>query len=104
MDNSSDLLAISNYLNVALESHPSTVNILPTDSSNVLEKLNDGLLLCYLINTLSKKGTIIDEGTLRIQRPTLFHKLDHCNKALEGAKKIGLQIVNIQAQGIVDMK
>ena len=101
MNNDSDLTAISDYLNIALASHPSASNILPTQTSNVLEKLSDGLLLCYLVNTLSKKGNVIEESTLKVNRPTMFHKLDHTNKALDSAKKIGLEIVNIRADHVV---
>ena len=104
MNNDSELQRISDYLNVALASHQGAASILPTDSSNVLEKLSDGLLLCFLVNTLSKKGPVIDEASLKTQRPTIFHKLDHSNKAIEGAKNIGLEIVNVRAESIVEMK
>ena len=90
MNNDSDLTAISDYLNIALANHSGASSILPTETSNVLEKLSDGLLLCFLVNTLSKKGEVIEEKTLKVNRPTMFHKLDHANKAIESARKIGL--------------
>lgn len=34
----------------------------------------------------------------------IFHKLDHNNRAIDGARKIGLEIVNIRAEGIVEKK
>ena len=30
-----------------------------------------------------------------------FHKLDHANKGLEAAKKVGLEIINVRAESIV---
>ena len=60
MNNDSELTAISDYFNVALADHSGASNILPTQASNILEKLSDGLLLCYLMNSLSKKGNVIE--------------------------------------------
>ena len=54
MDNNSELQTISEYLNGILAAHPAASALLPVEPSNVLDKLHDGLLLCYLMNTLSK--------------------------------------------------
>lgn len=41
---------------------------------------------------------------LKVTRLDYFNKLEHANKAIDSAKKIGLEIVNIRAEHIVDMK
>lgn len=104
MNNESEIAAIADYLNTTLSGHPAASTLLPLTTSNLLEKVHDGILFCYLINTLSKQGPVINEATLKLQKPTLFHKLDHNNKALDGAGKIHLEIVNIRAENIVEMK
>lgn len=53
---------------------------------------------------MSTDKPVINESLLKKSKPTLFHKLDQVNKALEGAKAIGLNLVNARAQSIVEMK
>lgn len=53
---------------------------------------------------MSSSGEVVKESSLRKSKATLFHKLDQVNKALEGAKKVGLNLVNARAESIVEQK
>lgn len=56
------------------------------------------------MNCVSTIGPVIKESELKRTKATLFHKMDQVNQALEAAKKVGLNIVNVRAEFIVEKK
>ncbi len=80
---------------------------LPVTSDNILEQFSDGALFCALINVLATKQLgqeLIPMNSIKLEKATIFHKMDNINKALEGAKTLGLTIVNVRAEAIVEEK
>lgn len=76
---------------------------LDVESDDLFRKCSDGLLLCKLINLASMDT--IDERALNTKGTiNVYQKSENINLALNAAKSIGCQIVNIGAQDIMDGK
>lgn len=96
--------AFSEHINFCL-GHDAVLNgrILPLvpDSMDLFTKCNDGLLLCKLINLAAHDA--IDERAMNVKKDlNVYQKTENQNLALNAAKAIGCQVVNIGAQDIID--
>lgn len=96
--------AFSEHINFCL-GHDSLLagRILPLvpESMDLFTKCNDGLILCKLINLASHDA--IDERAMNTKdNLNVYQKTENQNLALNAAKSIGCQVVNIGAQDIID--
>lgn len=95
--------AFSEHINFCLSSDPALSKILPlnVDSMDLFEKSNDGLILCKLINLASSDS--IDERAMNIkENMNVYQKTENQNLALNAARAIGCQVVNIGAQDLIE--
>lgn len=96
--------AFSEHINICLGEDPLIGRrLLPLnpDSMDLFEKCNDGLLMCKLINLAVSDA--IDERALNVN-PTMnvYQKTENQNLALNAAKAIGCQVINIGAQDLIE--
>jgi hypothetical protein len=96
--------AFSEHINFCL-AHDNTLKgrLLPLtpDSMDLFTKCNDGLMLCKLINLACHDA--IDERAMNTKKDlNIYQKTENQNLALNAAKSIGCQVVNIGAQDIID--
>lgn len=96
-------MAFSEHINLCMRDSNLVRRHLPldVDSNDLFTKTGDGLILSKLIN-LTAMDTI-DERALN-SKPTLniYQRTENLNLALNAAKSIGCQIVNIGAQDILE--
>ena len=95
--------AFSQHINYCLGNDPHLAHLLPlnTESTELFLKAEDGLILCKLIN-LAAKDTI-DERCLNVKSSlNVYQKTENINLALNAAKSIGCQVVNIGAADIME--
>lgn len=91
------------HINQCLGHDPVVARHLPLDVTalDLFERAHDGLILCRLIN-LANPDTI-DERALNIRDSlNVYQKTENINLALNAAKSIGCQVVNIGAQDIIE--
>jgi len=96
-------MAFSEHINLCMRDSSLVRRHLPldVDSNDLFVKTSDGLILCKLIN-LTAMDTI-DERALNT-KPNLnvYQRTENLNLALNAAKSIGCQIVNIGSQDILE--
>lgn len=95
--------AFSQHINDCLGSDPHLAHLLPlnTESADLFLKANDGLLLCKLVNVAVRDT--IDERCLNVKTSlNVYQKTENINLALNAAKSIGCQVVNIGAADIME--
>lgn len=63
--------------------------------------MNDGLILCGLIN-LACPDTIDERAINKKEDMNVYQKTENVNLALNAAKSIGCQVVNIGANDIIE--
>jgi plastin-1 len=68
---------------------------------DLFERAHDGLILCRLIN-LAVPDTIDDRALNVKEGMNVYHKTENINLALNAAKSIGCQVINIGAQDIIE--
>lgn len=61
------------------------------DASPLAEKLNDGLVLCKLVNAI--KPGIVKAGPAKMP----FHKMENINRFIEAAQKLGVKELDVFA-------
>jgi len=93
-------VAFSNWINRNLSDDPDLKRHLPvdTDSGDLYKKVQDGLILCKLIN-LAQPDTI-DERAINKKSLNTYTKLENLTLSLMSAQAIGCNIVNIDADDI----
>lgn len=82
------------HINKCLMGDPHASRHLPLDAegNDLFMKMEDGLILCKLIN-LAQSGSI-DERSLNVQEGmTMYHKIENVTLALNSAKAIGCRAV-----------
>ncbi len=95
--------AFSEHINFCLRSDPALATHLPLncESMDLFEKTQDGLILCKLINLASHDS--IDERAMNIkENMNVYQKTENQNLALNAARAIGCQVVNIGAQDLIE--
>ncbi|PAV65658.1 hypothetical protein WR25_12749 [Diploscapter pachys] len=87
--------AFSNWINSNLSGDPDLKRLLPVtlDNGDLYEKVQDGLILCKLIN-LAVPGTI-DERAINKKSLNTYTKLENLTLALMSSQAIGCNIINI---------
>lgn len=88
-------VAFSNWINSNLLADPDLKRLLPvqTDGGDLYRKVQDGLILCKLIN-LAVPETI-DERAINKKNLNTYTKLENLTLALMSSQAIGCNIVNI---------
>ncbi len=95
--------AFSEHINFCLGNDPALSRHLPlnAESMDLFEKSNDGLILCKLINLASSDS--IDERSMNMkENMNVYQKTENQNLALNAARAIGCQVVNIGAQDLIE--
>jgi plastin-1 len=95
-------IAFSEHINQCLAGDALLARHLPLDvnSDDLFTKSSDGLLFCKLINLASRDA--IDERALNIRdNMNVYQKTENLNLALNAAKSIGCQVINIGAQDLI---
>lgn len=98
-------MAFTHHINDCLEKDPVCVRHMPLseESMHLFERLNDGLILCSLIN-MAVPDTVDFRALNKKEKLNVYEKTENVNLALNAAKAIGCQVVNIGAQDIIDGK
>lgn len=98
-------IAFSLHINHSLAADPVVRRHLPLDidSTDLFERSHDGLILCKLIN-LANPDTIDERAINSKETLNVYQKTENINLALNAAKSIGCQVVNIGAQDIIEGK
>lgn len=96
-------MAFSSHINQCLGPDPVLARHLPLNvtSNDIFEKTNDGLILCKLIN-LAVPDTIDERALNKKENLNIYHKTENLNLALNAAKGIGCQVVNIGSQDLIE--
>ncbi len=92
------------HINQCLEVDHDVAHLLPLDisyeSMDLFTRCNDGLILCKLINCAQFDA--IDVRALnRKPNMNLYEKTENLNLAINAAKSIGCQVINIGAQDML---
>eukprot|EP01035_Chromulina_nebulosa_P042059 gene42059-56949_t len=99
----SEKQAFSEHINMCLSHDLLVKELLPLDvnSMDLFEKSSNGLILCKLINVAVVDS--IDERALNVKPDmNVYQKSENQNLALNAAKAIGCQVVNIGSQDLID--
>ncbi len=91
------------HINQCLDQDPDLAHLLPLDveSMDLFEKCHDGLILCKLINCAQFDA--IDVRALnRKPNMNVYEKTENLNLAINAAKAIGCQVVNIGSRDIIE--
>lgn len=88
--------AFSEHINICLGNDPDLKVLLPLnpESTDLFEKTKDGRILCKLIN-LANHDAIDERAINKKENMNVYHKTENQNLALNAAKSIGCQIINI---------
>eukprot|EP01035_Chromulina_nebulosa_P021439 gene21439-27770_t len=98
-------MAFSYHINQCLGYDQTLARHLPLniESNDLFTKTGDGLILCKLIN--AAVGDTIDERAInKKDGMNIYHKTENLNLALNAARSIGCQVINIGAQDFIDAK
>jgi plastin-1 len=93
--------AYIHYINKVLAGNPITARHLPLglNPNELFDEFSDGLILCALIN-YANPGTIDARAINKKDKISVFQTTENLNLALNAAKSIGCQVVNIGAADI----
>lgn len=88
--------AFSEHINICLGNDPDLKFLLPLDpnSMDLFEKTTNGMILCKLIN-LANHDAIDDRAINKKENMNVYQKTENQNLALNAAKSIGCQVINI---------
>ncbi|ULT97762.1 hypothetical protein L3Y34_005533 [Caenorhabditis briggsae] len=86
-------VAFSNWINSNLSDDSDLKRLLPVGSGELYTKIQDGLVICKLIN-LAVPGTI-DERAINKRNLNTYTKLENLTLALMSSQAIGCNIINI---------
>ncbi|KAJ5068560.1 hypothetical protein M0811_02502 [Anaeramoeba ignava] len=92
------------FINMALKNDKHVGSRLPInpDDMSIFEALKDGLILCKMINDAVPKT--IDERVLNTGKLNKFQMIENQNLAINSAKAIGCNVVNIGQDDIMEAK
>ncbi|CAL2038223.1 unnamed protein product [Caenorhabditis brenneri] len=94
-------VAFTDFINKHLKEDEDLMHLLPVQHpSELYAKLQDGLILCKLIN-LTVPGTI-DERAINTGEMHMFKRIENLTLALKSAQSIGVNIVNIDSKDLFD--
>ena len=92
-------------INSSLADDPLCKKYLPIDpdSNEVFDRIKDGVLLCKLINK-AQEGTIDERVINTKDNMNIFQQVENLNLAISAAKSIGLNVIGINYDSIMDGK
>ena len=92
-------------INSSLAEDPVCKKYLPIDPDNneVFDRIKDGVLLCKLINK-AQEGTIDERVINTKENMNIFQQVENLNLAISAAKSIGLNVIGLNYDSIMDGK
>ena len=92
-------------INSSLANDPVCQKYLPIDpdSNEVFDRIKDGVLLCKLINK-AQDGTIDERVINTKENMNIFQQVENLNLAISAAKSIGLNVIGLSYDSIMDGK
>ena len=92
-------------INSSLAEDPICKKYLPIDpdSNEVFDRIKDGVLLCKLINK-AQEGTIDERVINTKENMNIFQQVENLNLAISAAKSIGLNVIGLNYDSIMDGK
>mmetsp|Transcript_553 Transcript_553/g.1367 ORF Transcript_553/g.1367 Transcript_553/m.1367 type:complete len:737 (-) Transcript_553:90-2300(-) len=94
--------AFTEYINYTLQSDADLSGVLPIDpvSGDLFKVIADGVLLCKLLN--KTQPGIVFEKAINLKIKSVHHKVENQNLAINSARAIGCNVINIGAQDLID--
>jgi len=91
------------HVNQCLEGDADVAHLLPLDieSMDLFEKCSDGLILCKLINC-AQFDAIDIRALNRKASLNVYEKTENLNLAINAAKAIGCQVINLGARDVIE--
>merc|ERR1740137_405473 len=95
-------LAFSDWINTNLGEDDNLKHILPLDESgrNLYEAVKDGILLCKVVN--HSCPDTVDERVINMKPNSVYTRHENLTLALTSAQSIGCNIVNIDANDLIN--
>ena len=95
--------AFCKHINTCLADDKDVTSLLPLrpESSDLFEKTSDGIIFCKLIN-LAVSDTVDERTINKKQNMNKYLKTENLNLALNAAKAIGCQVVNVGSFDLID--
>ena len=92
-------------INSSLADDPVCKKYLPIDPDNneVFDRIKDGVILCKLINK-AQEGTIDERVINTKDNMNIFQQVENLNLAISAAKSIGLNVIGLNYDSIMDGK
>ena len=92
-------------INSSLADDPVCKKYLPIDpdSNEVFDRIKDGVLLCKLIN-IAQEGTIDERVINTKEHMNIFQQVENLNLAISAAKSIGLNVIGLNYDSIMNGK
>ena len=92
-------------INSSLAEDPVCKKYLPIDpdSNEVFDRIKDGVILCKLINK-AQEGTIDERVINTKDNMNIFQQVENLNLAISAAKSIGLNVIGLNYDQIMDGK
>ena len=92
-------------INSSLADDPVCKKYLPIDpdSNEVFDRIKNGILLCKLINK-AQEGTIDERVINTKDNMNIFQQVENLNLAISAAKSIGLNVIGLNYDSIMDGK
>ena len=92
-------------INSSLADDPICKKYLPIDpdSNEVFDRIKDGVILCKLINK-AQEGTIDERVINTKENMNIFQQVENLNLAISAAKSIGLNVIGLNYEQILDGK
>eukprot|EP00741_Cyanophora_paradoxa_P005410 tig00000881_g5246.t1 len=97
--------AFADHVNASFRNDPDLRQHLPLDpkSMDLFKKLQDGILICKMINKAAP-GTIDERRDINKPARTIFQQTENLNLAINSARAIGCNVVNIGAGDFIEHK
>ena len=103
--------AFAEHFNTVLKDVEYVAHKLPISPQNLIDSVSDGLVLAGVINYI-KPNTIVSSSLIKIddaddkdpnaEKKRIFNITANVNKVMEGTKSIGLRLVNIGSNDIIE--
>jgi len=92
-------LAFSDWINTNLGQDPSLAHILPIQDHHLYEAVQDGILLCKVVN--HSCPDTVDERVINMRPNSVYTQHENLTLALTSAQSIGCNLVNIDANDLI---
>lgn len=99
----SEISFIADHISTTLRNDSHVKPKLPLTSDNLTSAMQDGLILCKLVNEVAP-NTIPMESINLGSSLNVFQKTENINLAIDSAKSIGCAVMNVHASSILEGK